>query len=317
MNIVPIVFAFDNNLVLPACVCISSLMMNAREDTFYDIFILHSAKEMLDKSKLDLLPTHYSNCRINYRTVDETFDNSFEIRGITTPAYYRLLITDLIPEYSKVMYSDVDVIFRSDLLDLYNTDLQDYYLAGVNSLSCLVPEYNKYYKSLGLNPEQIIYSGNLILNSEMMRMDGLVSKFKSHSECKYKFQDMDILNIVCKGKIKYLNPSFCVSTYFSQWVAKNRQILTQYWDEKEIEEALKNGIVHYNGQKPWKGYCVNFDIWWENYRKSPFFDEGLYFDFFYDKLNELDQLSLLKRVKILARYFVYGRKHCIGHSTSI
>lgn len=39
MRIIPIAFAFDNNLILPACVCISSLMMNAKEDTFYDIFI--------------------------------------------------------------------------------------------------------------------------------------------------------------------------------------------------------------------------------------------------------------------------------------
>lgn len=49
MNIVPIAFAFDNNLILPACVCISSLMMNANEDTFYDIFILHSAHMELKK----------------------------------------------------------------------------------------------------------------------------------------------------------------------------------------------------------------------------------------------------------------------------
>lgn len=49
MNIVPVVFAFDNNLILPACVCISSLMMNAKEDTFYDIFILHSANIALKK----------------------------------------------------------------------------------------------------------------------------------------------------------------------------------------------------------------------------------------------------------------------------
>lgn len=40
MKTVPIAFAFDNNLVFPACVCLSSLLMNAKDDTFYDIFIL-------------------------------------------------------------------------------------------------------------------------------------------------------------------------------------------------------------------------------------------------------------------------------------
>lgn len=34
MKTVPIAFAFDNNLVFPACVCLSSLLMNAKDDTF-------------------------------------------------------------------------------------------------------------------------------------------------------------------------------------------------------------------------------------------------------------------------------------------
>lgn len=52
MHKVPIAFAFDNNLILPACVCISSLLMNANEDTYYDIFILHSANIILKKKSL-------------------------------------------------------------------------------------------------------------------------------------------------------------------------------------------------------------------------------------------------------------------------
>ena len=74
MNTVPIVFAFDNNLILPACVCISSLMMHAREDTFYDIFILHAQKEQLERAELDRIPGFYPNCRIRYRSVGDTFD---------------------------------------------------------------------------------------------------------------------------------------------------------------------------------------------------------------------------------------------------
>lgn len=310
MNIVPIAFAFDNNLILPACVCISSLMMNAKEDTFYDIFIMHSANMALRKEELDKLPKYYKNCRIQYKEVDNTFDSAFEIRGITTPAYYRLLIPELITEYEKVIYSDVDVIFRSDLSDVYlNTDIFDYYIAGVNSLSHLVPDYKQYYiDKLHLDPEKIIYSGNLIINSKKIREDNIISLFKEQARSSYKFQDMDILNIVCKGKILYLSPAFCMSTFICQASIYNNTALLKLWDQSEIDNALKSGIIHYNGQKPWKGYCVNFDIWWEYYRKSPFFDEKFYFDFFYNKLDELERLSLWKRVKLLIRYFVYGKK---------
>lgn len=310
MNVVPIAFAFDNNLILPACVCISSLMMNANEDTFYDIFILHSANIALNKEELNKLPQSYKNCRIQYRLVDDTFDSSFEIRGITTPAYYRLLIPELIPEYDKIIYSDVDVIFRSDLSDIYtNTDLANDYVAGVNSLSHLVPGYKRYFiEKLYLDPEKIIYSGNLIINSKKIREDHLIPLFKEQAKYSYKFQDMDILNIVCKGKIQYLSPDFCLSTFIVQASIYNNESILKLWNQNEINKALEQGIVHYNGQKPWKGYCINFDIWWEYYRKSSFFDEKFYFDFFYSKLNELDQLSLWKRMKILVRYFVYGKK---------
>lgn len=305
MNIVPIVFAFDNNLVFQACICLSSLLMNADSDTFYDIFILHSHKVDLDKSQLNKLSSYYNNCRIQYRAVDDTFDSAFEIRGITTSTYYRLLIPEIIPEYDKIIYSDVDVIFRSDLFEIYNrTDLTDCYVAGVNALIPLIPDLKKYYEKLGnVVVDNIIYAGNIILNSKNLREDGIVEQFKKLAKKNFRFQDLDVLNIVCRGKVRLLSPEFCLTTYITELSIKNRRLLYKYWDENSISTALTNGTVHYNGQKPWKGYCINFDIWWEYYRKSPFYNENFYFDFFYNKLNELDRLSLLKRIKILLRYF--------------
>ena len=310
MNKIPIVFCFDNNLVSPACIAISSLLMNAKEETYYDIFILHSQNEQLNRTELDKLPVYYSNCNIQYRTVDSTFDTAFEIRGITTPAYYRLLIPELIPEYDKVLYSDVDVIFRSDLSDFYNINITDYYVAGVDSLANFQPELVKYYKEIvGLDSTGIIYSGNLVINSKKILEDNVIPRFKELARNKYRFQDMDVLNIACRGKIKYLSPAFCLTTYISEFNIYHKDYLRTVWSDADLATALSSGIVHYNGQKPWKGYCVNFDIWWEYYRKSPFFDSKYYFDFFYKKLDEYDRLPLLKRIKILLRYFVFGRKN--------
>lgn len=311
MKVIPIVFAFDNNLVLPACVCISSLMMHAHKDTFYDIFILYSAKEGLRQEQLNRIPQYYPNCRIQYREVDNTFDRAFEIRGITTPTYYRLLIPELVPEYDKIIYSDVDVIFRSDLSDVYNeVDMTNCYVAGVNALISFIPHYKRYYLKLKnkINIDGIIYAGNIILNSKKIREDKLTGQFIELSKNKYQFQDLDVLNIACHGRINYLKPSFCLTTNITEFYIRNRSFLYKYWDHQEIEKALKNGTIHYNGQKPWQQYCIHFDIWWEHYRKSPFFDEKFYFDFFYYRLNVLDQLSLWKRIKILIRYFVYGKK---------
>lgn len=305
MRKIPIAFCFDNRLTDAACICISSLMMNANPDTFYDIFIIHSQDEKLIKSKLCSIPKYYPNCNIQFRTIDRTFDNAYEIRGITTPAYYRLLIPQLIPEYDIIIYSDVDVIFRSDLSSYYDTaGIDNYYFAGVDSLSYLNPSLIHYYEDgLGISSKGIIYSGNLIINSRKIREDNLAPQFIRCAQNNYMFQDMDVINIVCQGKIMYLPPAFCVTTYFSEYSVYNRDVLYRLWDKKEVDDALIHGIVHYNGKKPWTGVCINFDLWWEYYRKSPFYDSKFYFDFFNAQLNMFDSLPLWKRIKILLRYF--------------
>lgn len=305
MKIVPIVFAFDNNLIMPACVCISSLLINANEDTFYDIYILSSSKDDLDKAPLYQLYECFDRFKLNFRNVDTTFDKSFEVRGITPATYYRLMIPDYIPEYDKIIYSDVDVIFRDDLSSLFNqTVFEEEYVAGVNSLSHLNQSTNKYYtQEIGIDASKIIYAGNIILNSKKIREDNLVSKFKEHAYKKYRFQDLDILNIVCVNGIKYLSPGFCLTTDITEYASNLSERLDDLWTKEEVEYALKRGIVHYNGQKPWIGGCINFDIWWEYYRKSPYFNQSFYYSFFENQLNLYDRLPLWKRVKILLRFF--------------
>ena len=306
MKKIPIVFCFDDNLEIPAGVCLTSLLVNANTDIFYDIFILHSDKCTFPGGKLNELPQRYGNCKITYRSIGRSFENAFEIRGITVAAYYRLLIPEIIPEYDKIIYSDVDVIFRSDLSQLYETtDLTDFYMAGVVSVSASIDAaYKKYIEGLGLNPAEYIYSGNLIINSQKLSEDGMVQKFiKEASHSNYKYQDMDIINIVCKGKIMRLPPVFCMTIAINKYAAY--QIETPCYTEQELKDALQEGIIHYNGHKPWKQYCPHFDVWWEYYRQSIFFDQQYYFDFFARKMHEYDLMPLWERVKILARWFIY------------
>ena len=310
MNIVPIAFAFDNNLVMPACVCISSLMMNAKADTFYDIYILHSAPKGIDKSGLDRIPEYYHNCRVNYREVGNDFDGAFEIRGITTPAYYRLLIPEVIPEYDKIIYSDVDVIFRTDLSEVYSEDLTGYYIGATYDLGlCLSHDGYKYLSSVnGLEVGEYIQSGFIILNSAKLREMSMPTVFKQFASKKLRYQDQDILNISCRGHIKIIPYMYNMTDQLFYYLEKEPDSITGKYDNSDLRKAKTCGTLHYNGYKPWKSYCANFDIWWEYYRKSPFFDEKYYFDFFYSRIDEYDRLSLVKRIKILLRYFVYGKK---------
>jgi len=59
MKKTPIVFCFDDNLLMPAGVCISSLLKHTNSDTFYDIFILHD--------EIAKFPTSKYICRESFR----------------------------------------------------------------------------------------------------------------------------------------------------------------------------------------------------------------------------------------------------------
>lgn len=310
MNKIAIAFAFDRRLLMPASVCISSLLMSADDDTFYDIYIIHSADESFKGSVLDSIPEHYSRCSISYRTVDSRFASAYQVRGITVAAYYRLMLPELVPEYDKIIYSDVDIIFRTDLWKVYDIDLGSNLIAATLDLGMNLGEDGmKYISSVpGLSAGQYLQSGFIFLNLEQMRKEDLVKKFTDLAVRKFRFQDQDILNIACAGRISWLDPKYNMTDYSFYYGMHCRDVVSRLMDLRQIDEGMESGNLHFNGHKPWKGYSVNFDIWWEYYRKSPFFDPAFYFDFFYRRIEEYDRLPLWKRIKILARYFVFGRK---------
>ena len=309
-QVVPIVFSFDKNLVFPACVCFSSLLSNAKETTFYDIYVLTPAKEECDFSVFNRLKERYSNFSISIIKVEKLFEHAFEIRGVTTPTYYRLAIPEMFPQFDKVIYADVDMIFRQDLANIYQTNLGNNYIAATYDLGMnLFDGWRQYVQSLlELVPGDYIQAGFLIMNCQLLRNEKVPEQFKLLAKRKFRFQDQDVLNICCKGRIKIL-PWHCNMTdnaFF--FINEKPELLSEKYANSDIDEAKRMGNLHYNGHKPWKKFSVNFDIWWEYYRKSPFYDEKFYFKFFYNKLNEYDQLPLWKRVKILVRYFVYGKR---------
>lgn len=306
-NIVPIVFCFDENFILPARVCITSLLVNADESTFYDIFILHADNCNLEKAGFESLHS-FGNCNIQFRKVGNQFNGSFVIRGITIASYYRLLIPQLIPEYDKIIYADVDMIFRMDLSEMYDTDISSVHVAGVPDYGILLCEKDVEYVENILhlsNVNKYIQGGLLLLNSKKMREDNLLQDFIRLSRKQFTYQDQDLLNLVCE-KTKILLPmkyNVTLSIFYHSFYDCNK-LLNLQSEYASLNDILSIGNIHYNGPKPWIKYCPNFDIWWEYYRKSPNFDHKFYFDFFYNRLNESDSWSLWKRIKVLFHFFL-------------
>lgn len=309
MKKIPIVLTFDRNMSLPAAICISSMMQSAEPDTFYEYFILYSG-DIPEIAGIDKIKKTYSNMSVTYRSVGDVFNGAYEIRGITAAAYYRLLAAELIPEYDKVIYADVDMIFRLDMAELYDCDLGDNYLGAVYALGLNTSDDARdYVHSIGLTPGDYFLSGFLLMNLAKIRRDGLTDKFVALAKDDFKYQDQDIMNIVCCGKISSLPYVYSMTVAAFEAVSLKTTLLdTKYMYNPFDRDPLLYSNIHYNGVKPWKDWCPNMDQWWECYRNSPIYDPAFYFSFFNNKLDYLDQLSLTKRIKILLRYFIFGQK---------
>lgn len=289
---------------MPAGVALTSLLESAAADTFYDIFILHAPGCDFSGSALSRLPERYPNCRLTFRKVEGEFVGAYEIRGIPETAYYRLLAPEIIPEYDKILYSDVDVIIREDLARYYAIDLGDAYFGAVDNCGRFRPDVREYVtRTLGLDWQKgYYYSGNLLINSAAIRRDGLLERFRALGTKAFKQQDMDIINIACNGRFREMGPAFCMTCQLYELLVGRRADMESVYGAAEVDHALSSGIVHYNGEKPWKGICLNMDIWWDCYRRSIFFDEAFCRDFWDGQHHRLERLGLMKRIKMVLRY---------------
>ncbi len=276
MNVIPIVFAFNHRVVMPAGVTFTSLLKSADPDTFYHIHIMHGEGELNEdnKNELSRLKDHFKNFDIKFINVGNEFDNVYVAKGIPKLTYYKIAVSERIPEYDKVILSDVDIIYTGDLWDVYNTTKfgTNNYIGAVKAAIC-----TSYMTDIGCDMDTYINCGFMVYNLKGMRSDKtLIDRQKELCGKKWLYLDQDIVNIVFKGKIIFLPPKY--NSTFSVFISSGdpNGVLSQKYSQTEIQEALNPIVIHYTGTNPWQGFCLRHDIWWEYYRDSIYFDYSFY-----------------------------------------
>ncbi len=262
MNKIPVVFTFDKRIILGAAVSIKSLIDCAHKDTSYDIYIYQddiSEKTQKEFQKM----AENTNHKITFCFVPrEKFKNApINKNGSWREiVYYRLLIPDLLPNYDKVIYADTDVLFKGDLTEVYNTNIDEFECAAVGmepnneNMIC-----HKYFPE---NKNDITYISSFILfNSKKMREENFVKRmFDTVREfnTRLKFFDLDVLNITCD---KILNLPFRYGVFQSIYYNEDFKggyeysfLKNLYTEEYLKEEKAKTILVHYAGKpgKPWR-----------------------------------------------------------------
>lgn len=250
---IPIVFSTDHNFIMPTGIAILS-MLECAIDTKFDIFVLQ-ADDVTNKDReaLQEIVYRYSSS-ISFIFMGESFRGAFEIRDISSAAYYRLLIPWLIPQYEKIIYCDGDVICSDNIKDLYDEPLGDDYVAGVCLNEYDGNAFKEYAPMIGVDAKEYINSGILLINSKKQREYKLDDEYLRLAKNRYTFQDQDIINVVCKCHVRHVPMRYNCPP-----------------DQGHLKGMC---IIHYFGKKPWKAFTHSWMRWWEVYRRSPFYDEA-------------------------------------------
>ncbi len=260
-DIIPVVFCFDKRIILGASVAIKSLIDCARENTCYDIRIFHSDLNLETQKALSSLTEGTGHNIVFHYVTPDLFKGCPKSRGSWTEiVYYRFLVPQLLPEYDKAIYSDVDVLFKGDLSELYNTDISNYQFGAVraekNTSNTICHKHFEENKN-----EFIYWSGLMLLNCKKFREEKLFDRLIENAKRLYKelkFFDLDLINITCNN-IYPLDMKYCVmqSIYYHEDYDKRAdyKYLNGVYSDEEIEDSKENTvIVHYGGKpgKPWR-----------------------------------------------------------------
>lgn len=266
MSSIPIVIAFTPNYMIPAATTVLSILSSSEQsDKFVIICLL--TEELSDEMKASLLSLDAERLSFKFLNLQDELKGVYVDERYTIAASYRLLLPNILTNYSKVIYTDCDIIVRNNIAQLYRTtDLGHNYLAAVYeaTLEFQIP----YIEKIGCEPREYINSGFLIMNLDQMRKDDIVPELiKKLDNPNSSFPDQDALNIVCKGKILGLNPIYnSIRTYF---LPQYKADFLKYYTKQDWTNVQSHGTIHYTGVKPWNGYTVEFVQWWKYYEGLP------------------------------------------------
>lgn len=282
---IDIVFTFDENWLCQAGVCIASLIAS-RGREHYKIYCVANIDNEAKSLLRDIVLADRESC-ISFITPCSGFSvgqMNMNIKHTTEATYYRLMLPELLPNLDKVIYSDVDVIFKQDLCDVWEIPLDGKLFAAVRDALLNISEYRR-----GGNEELFLdiaadreytYGGFMVMNLKKMREEEICEKWKNMAaSARYFYQDQDILNLTSRGSKIFLPLKYCV---IPQMVVDKyiRSVEFGIYSQAEVDEASAHpAIIHYCGAiKPWHydrnsgGGMLGFSDFWYYAEMTPFYD---------------------------------------------
>ena len=255
----------------------TSLVLNAGNNTFYNIYVLVSQDftEYNKKILTSFEKNNTENCKIHIINMGNKYEGKDTNIRIPTAAYYRLDLHNLLPDVDRIIYMDGDTAVFQDLSELIFLDMKGNYILGFLDNR---PDALRKYK---VKNAVVLCSGVLLMDLSALRKNNITEKFNEFFEenlGNIEQHDQTTINVVCQGKISTLPPKYGMWNFrtFKDFESHNCEY--PYWiryNKKELSLAYEHpGILHYVIGKPFHKFLHKYyyDEWWEYARKTDYYD---------------------------------------------
>lgn len=274
---IDIFYCADDKFVPYLATSIASILKNSNEDENISIYVLNNDIKEENKNLLYTL-SNIREFKLEFLQVDGSIFEKYEKPDyIHSSAFlYRYLIPQIKPNIQKALYFDCDTIVKQSLWNLFNTNINDYYIGGVEDYHWMMS-----FKRLKLNSsivEPYLNSGVLLINCQKWREEDLYHKLIAETNNlnpKVLEQlDQDAINIVCTGQKLLLPPKY---NLLSCWSENN---MFKSYKYKDLQEAILSPVViHYSGPiKPWMEESFPVDEFAYEFHRyvqlTPFYDKN-------------------------------------------
>ena len=260
MKEINLFFAVDDNYCPFLSATLHSILTNSNKNKKYNFYVLINT---LKKDNKDILSSQLTpNSTLHFVEMKDKLNKLAEkliTRDYYTKStYYRLFIAEMFPHLDKALYLDCDLVLNEDVANLYKTKLGNNLVAAIpDSAVQNNPIFIDYVENgLGIKAKKYFNAGVLLMNLKEMRKWKFEDKFINLLG-KYSFtvaQDQDYLNVLTKGKVKYLDLKWNVMPI-----------------ENNVFPNKTRHLIHYNMLwKPWVFENTLFEEdFWQYANKCP------------------------------------------------
>ena len=268
---VDVVFGTDKIFVEHLAVAICSLF-KCNPKVSFNVYVLNTDIDKNSWTRLSELAEQYGQSLIDLKILDREVEGLVESESYYTKAtYYRLFMPEKL-SFDKVLYLDSDVVVNGSIEDLYNTNIEQYYMAALT----VADGAPNPHEDLGmLEGAKYFNCGVMLVNLRKWREDRIkdrVIDLTRNRPWAMRYADQCGINSIVNGRGMELHPKYNAQAIFFQLRFEHTR--SDLYPAGQLREAVeKPVIIHYSGkEKPWHlGYKHRFrGLYWKYLRETPF-----------------------------------------------